>query len=168
MLINHKAIDYKIIFSPLTSGPSFLFCQKSTVFSLTLCIYYSPFEERAMIGLQVITPHTCSSPPPLPPILLNLLSSLLSLLHTHKYIYHMSTSKRTTLFHVSPVTIYDANDHGFLLPITVFPILFKNLLITFPKLRNLPFLTNLSSPFDFSVSFSDIYTNTSLLNLSKI
>ncbi|ESW13936.1 hypothetical protein PHAVU_008G239000 [Phaseolus vulgaris] len=52
MLINHKAIDYKIIFSPLTSGPSFLFCQKSTVFSLTLCIYYSPFEERAMIGLQ--------------------------------------------------------------------------------------------------------------------
>lgn len=31
-LINHKAIDYKIISSPFTSLPSFPFCQKSPAF----------------------------------------------------------------------------------------------------------------------------------------
>lgn len=90
MLINHKAIDYKIIFSPLTSGPSFLFCQKSTVFHsdplhLLFSFRRTSHDRVTTYKSSLITPHTLFFTTAIPPILLKPYF-IPSLSHTHKYI----------------------------------------------------------------------------------
>jgi len=64
--INHKAIDYKIIFSPLTSDNLLCFCQKSPVSS---CILLHPLHlilSFRGLGHLGFTPHPPVGRPSLP------------------------------------------------------------------------------------------------------
>ena len=81
-LINHKAIDYKIIFSPLTSDHRFCFCQKKSCILLPPLHLLLSFRGMAHLGFTPPTPASLSLSP--------------------KQIHiQMSPSKCTTFFWVS-------------------------------------------------------------------